>query len=150
MTRKELENRLHLERVLESLGFTADETRSLIRIEMTLHRWSEHECNGNIQRDESKPGADDGEGKPRWRYSGGGKGYLIADRERGALARAKKIIDARNDRVPDGKGLLAKFVSFYHQGDPRGAALYILRPGDVPEGKDPGAYYSHGICVCGR
>jgi hypothetical protein len=38
-------------------------------------------------------------------------------------------------------------VTPYIQTDPRGAALYILRPGDVPEGKDAGAYYNRGICV---
>ena len=38
-------------------------------------------------------------------------------------------------------------LSAYIQGDPRGAALYILRPGDVPAGEDPDAYYSRGIAV---
>lgn len=38
-------------------------------------------------------------------------------------------------------------LGFYVQTDPRGAALYILRPGDVPEGADPSACYNRGICV---
>lgn len=38
-------------------------------------------------------------------------------------------------------------VSAYVQTDPRGAALYILRPEDVPEGQDVGSYYTRGICV---
>jgi hypothetical protein len=38
-------------------------------------------------------------------------------------------------------------LTAYIQGDPRGAALYILRPGDVPEGESADAYYSRGICV---
>lgn len=38
-------------------------------------------------------------------------------------------------------------VNAYIQGDPRGAALYILRLGDVPAGKDADAYYSRGVCV---
>jgi hypothetical protein len=38
-------------------------------------------------------------------------------------------------------------LSAYIQGDPRGAALYILRPGDVPAGADVDAYYSCGIAV---
>lgn len=38
-------------------------------------------------------------------------------------------------------------ITYYLQTDPRGAALYILRPGDVPEGKDVDAYYNRGICV---
>ena len=35
----------------------------------------------------------------------------------------------------------------YVQGDPRGAALYLLRPGDVPAGADADAYYSRGVAV---
>ncbi|MDE2106594.1 MAG: hypothetical protein KGL39_55780 [Patescibacteria group bacterium] len=38
-------------------------------------------------------------------------------------------------------------LSWYIQGDPRGAALYILRPGDVPGGRSPDAYYSAGVAV---
>jgi hypothetical protein len=30
---------------------------------------------------------------------------------------------------------------------PRGAALYILKPGDVPEGEDVSAWYSRGVAV---
>ena len=36
----------------------------------------------------------------------------------------------------------------YVQKDPRGAALHILRPGDVPAGEDVSSYYSRGIAVC--
>jgi hypothetical protein len=35
----------------------------------------------------------------------------------------------------------------YVQTDPRGASLYILRPGDVPEGADVDGYYSRGLPV---
>jgi hypothetical protein len=38
-------------------------------------------------------------------------------------------------------------IDAYIQTDPRGAALYIIRPGDVPAGADASAYYSRGICV---
>lgn len=38
-------------------------------------------------------------------------------------------------------------LSYYIQSDPRGASLYIIRPGDVPEGASVGGYYSRGICV---
>jgi hypothetical protein len=33
------------------------------------------------------------------------------------------------------------------EGDPRGAALFILRPGDVPEGEAAESYYSRGMAV---
>lgn len=69
----------------------------------------------------------------------------IADREAGARKRLAAIIEARNKR--NWHPIMPEPVSAYVQGDPRGAALYILRPGDVPEGADAGAYYSRGICV---
>lgn len=80
------------------------------------------------------------------------------DRERGARKRLQAIITGRNQRVitatPEPPTIdqcadkVARLsVAAYIQTDPRGAALYILRPGDVPEGKDPGSYYDRGICV---
>lgn len=38
-------------------------------------------------------------------------------------------------------------LDWYHQGDPRGCAVYVLRPGDVREGEDKGSVYSRGIAV---
>ena len=114
---------------LMRLGFTETDATALRRISLTLHRWYEHECNGTIQRDEAT-------GIPYW--------YSLAtyrqigrapDRERGAEKRLGKIMA----RYPQ--------YSHYLQTDPRGASLYILRSGDVPEGADVGAYYSRGIAV---
>ena len=31
--------------------------------------------------------------------------------------------------------------------NPRGASLYILRPGDIPEGCDKANWYTNGICI---
>ena len=36
----------------------------------------------------------------------------------------------------------------YVQCDPRAAALYIVRPDDVPPGGTLDSYYSRGVCVC--
>lgn len=147
MTRKEAIRQTHQSDVLQSLGFTSNEADALRRISITLHRWSEHECNGVIQRE-----GDNGDGKPFW-YSPatGNKLGAAPDRERGALARLKAIIGQRNGRPAIVNGRLnaapALPVGFYVQSDPRGAALYILRPGDVPEGADASSYYSRGICV---
>lgn len=144
MTRREALRQTQQAETLRALGFTANEAESLRRISMTLRRWYEHECNGTIQRE-----GEDGTGRPRWynTYTGRMGGY-VPDRELGALRRLKAIIDRRNDNLAC--GLLSEFggrVAYYIQGDPRGAALYILRPGDVPEGGDPSAYYSRGVCV---
>jgi hypothetical protein len=127
---------------------------------MTLHRWHEAECNGDIQR------GDDGIARgyrshasyidpndPRYWYT-------VRDRETGAKKRLAAIVGKRNARITDDHSKdaeqyihatchakLAGIVSAYIQGDPRGAALYILRPGDVPAGADADSYYSRGICV---
>jgi hypothetical protein len=120
---------------LSRLGIERQDAEALRRISMTLHRWSEMECgidNGCIERDEDTD-------KPYWLQQHYGPGQLkrfpIADKEKGALKRLAKI--------------MAKYptLSTYLQTDPRGAALYILRPGDVPEGEQAESYYSRGICV---
>lgn len=119
-----------LERVKRA-GITEKDALALRRIAMTLHRWHEMECgvdNGCIERDETT-------GKAYWLNSHTMRRSPISDRETGALKRLK----ATMARYPG--------LSAYVQGDPRGASLYILRKGDVPEGKDVEAYYSNGIAV---
>lgn len=113
------------------IGISINDAIALQRISRTLHIWHEHECNGFIQRD-----GDAGDGVPYW-YSQGfsRKLYRAQDRERGALKRLGKIMA----RYPE--------LRAYVQGDPRGCALYLLRPNDVPAGKDADAYYSRGIPV---
>ena len=118
-----------------SLGITEDDAWALRRISMTLRRWHELECGvdgGCIEREN-----DDGTGKPFWVNYNGRKNYRspVADRETGALKRLGKIMA----RYPQ--------LGHYVQGDPRGAALYILRPGDVPAGGNVDSYYSRGIAV---
>jgi hypothetical protein len=116
---------------VRGLGIEVDDAWALRRISMTLHRWYEHECNGAIQRD-----GDRGDGLPFWHSTYDGRKLCRApDRERGALKRLAEIMARYPDLTP------------YVQGDPRGCALYILRPNDVPEGKDADAYYSRGIPV---
>ena len=129
---------------LTRAGIDYADALSLRRIAMTLHRWFELECGYNnaycswaIERGGNSAGPPymvhhhymHGRGKDliTWRK--------IADRETGAKKRLAKI--------------MAKYPNFsaYIQGDPRGASLYILRPGDVPEGCDPDSYYSRGLAV---
>ena len=121
---------------LTRAGITLDDAMALRRISMTLHRWHELECgddSGCIERGEN------GEGKPfmvRWNsYTGKRMQWAIADREAGAIRRLKVIMA----RYPA--------LTYYLQTDPRGAALYILRPDDIPVGKAVGAYYNRGIAV---
>lgn len=128
------------------LGFTFDEIETLRRAEMTLHRWAERECNGEVERDEST-------GKTyavsRYGYGATVTRYRVADRETGALRRIAEAVTARNQRAEiENFPIQRKPLGYYHQTDPRGCALYILRPGDVPEGEDVRAYYSRGLAVC--
>ena len=147
MTRKEAERITRQNDILRQLGFTYDEAESLRRISMTLQRWYELECgdgNGCIERDEAS-------GIPQWRYandSGKYCGRPRPDRETGARKRLAIIIKARNGRnYVNGGSLTHDSVNSYIQTDPRGAALYIIRPGDVPAGEHVSAYYNRGICV---
>ena len=144
MTRKEAMRQTRLFEVLQSLGFTQSEAEKLRRISMTLQRWHELECGtdrGCIERDEDT-------GKVYWLNANGVRHYPIADRETGARKRLSHILLDRLNRTKDSDGTIkGPALSAYVQGDPRGAALYILRPGDVPEGADANAYYSRGICV---
>ncbi len=115
---------------LQSLNISRTDAEALRRISMQLHRWHELECgtdNGAIERDEET-------GQCWFRMDRGGR-YKTADRENGALKRLAAIMS----QYPA--------LSHYVQGDPRGAALYILKPGDVPEGESVDAYYSRGVAV---
>lgn len=116
-------------------GISLDDAQALRRISMTLHRWHEMECNGEVQRAEE---SDNGRPYSVWQNGAGGttsSSWPIPDRERGALKRLAAIMT----HYPT--------LGFYVQGDPRGAALYILRAGDIPSGADPSAHYSRGIAV---
>lgn len=135
MTKTEFQRIQHLTASLTGLGFTVDDVGKLRKISNTLRRWFERECGtdtGAIERDEET-------GKPFFRSSRGNR-WPVPDLEAGAEKRLAAIMAARNGReaVP---------LATYIQTDPRGAALYIMRPGDVPEGGGAGAYYSRGICV---
>lgn len=136
---------------LRAAGIEFYDAHALRRIAMTLHRWHELECGDGddysswtISRGRKKDGVftHDESGKPFIeRHSHGRDGASrttysrIPDRERGALRRLA--------------GIMANYptLGYYVQGDPRGASLYILRPGDVPEGQETDAYYSRGIAV---
>lgn len=118
---------------LLAVGIAYDDALALRRIAMTLHRWHELECGdgyGCIERDETT-------GRPYWLSAMRGRRSPVADRERGALRRLD-VVMARYKALG---------LSAYVQGDPRGAALYVLRPGDVPAGCDVDAYYSRGLAV---
>lgn len=147
MTKTEMQRRQHLNNALTGLGFTVEEVGKLRKISNTLRRWFERECGtdaGAIERDEET-------GKPFFRNDRGRR-WPVPDLEAGAYKRLAAIMHTVNERrfVGDDASThnpRADDLQAYIQGDPRGAALYILRPGDLPEGKEAAAYYSRGICV---
>jgi hypothetical protein len=57
------------------------------------------------------------------------------DKEKGALKRLEKIMAGKRELVS------------YHQGDPRGCALYIVRKSDL-NGQDINSVYNRGVAVC--
>jgi hypothetical protein len=137
MNRKEATRQTHQQDTLRSLGFSNEEADKLRRISMTLQRWHELECGIDGGCVERNPETE----LTYWRSEYTGKLSRVPDRETGALKRLQSIVHARNIIHAENP------LSFYVQTDPRGAALYILRPQDIPEGKDVSAYYSRGICV---
>lgn len=74
------------------MGFTYEETETLRRAQLTLRRWAERECNGEIERDEET-----GKTFAFREYRGETRtGYTVPDLETGALRRIKETVDARN------------------------------------------------------
>jgi len=141
---------------LHDAGIAPSDALALRRISMTLHRWHELECgDGNeygswcivrgkqvglgaattfMHDDDSRPYIEHhhylhGRGKDYTTYA------LIPDKELGARKRLAKIMS----RYP---GFQA-----YVQTDPRGCALYIMRPDDVKDGDDVSSCYTRGIAV---
>jgi hypothetical protein len=117
---------------LHAAGISREDAAALRRISLALRAWFTHGCNGTIQRDDTT-------GKPYAYYEGRNgavyRGNRVPDRETGAMRRLEIIMR----RYPN--------LSYYVQGDPRGAALYILRPGDIPEGAQIYSHYPNGISV---
>jgi hypothetical protein len=131
MNKQETQRRARLVATLQNLGFTPDEADQLRRISNTLQNWFGLECGteqGHIERDETT-------GKPYFYYDRTETRSPVNDREKGAYKRLSAIMASR------------PHLAAYIQGDPRGAALYILRPDDVPAGKPAESYYPRGICV---
>lgn len=133
-------NDTSISRLLQ-LGISHDDATALRRISMTLRRWHELECGNSdnwkswaIERDGNEPDSKPfmvihpHTGAPSYRNA-------IPDRETGARKRLARIMANYPTLRP------------YVQGDPRGCALHILRPGDVPAGSSDECCYTNGVAV---
>ncbi len=115
----------------EGVEISNYEAGQLRRASLALHRWAELECgDGNdyaswgIERDEKT-------GVPymvTYPHTGDTRRRRIPDREAGALVRVRELCAAHG-------------LHFYHQTDPRGAALYVSRQVLT------GANYTDGVAV---
>ena len=115
---------------LYGAGISTADANALHRISMTLHRWHERECGdagGCIERDETTE-------RPYWHDAYSGRRWPIPDRETGARKRLAAIMTC----YPT--------LRAYVQGDPRGCALYVLRPGDASVGEEDSGY-SRGLPI---
>ena len=116
---------------LSKLGFTWAEAEKLRLISKTLSRWAERECNGEIERDCNSPYKpyrvwDSMTSQRSWER----RQAIIPDKESCALRRLQAILSAHPG------------LDYYHQTDPRGAALYIYRHADVIPGVSVESSYS--------
>jgi len=122
---------------LRDVGLTTDEALRVRRIAMTLHRWAELECGDGdhwkswaIERDEETD-------KPFFCvYPHDRESYRrpYPDKEKGALERLRKLMESHPE------------LTWYHQTDPRGASLYIIRRSDL-NGGDVHQLYTRGVAV---
>lgn len=158
MTKREALRRHMMFDAIQSLGFSQDEAETLRRISLTLHSWSERCCNEDIRTgfyrgsefiDCTNPAECRKHRSTCKTYTfgqGNHGGYRIPNRETGALRRLDAIMGSHPG------------ISYYYQTDPRGAALYLLRPDRLAETRercesrgerfDVGSYYSSiGIAV---
>ena len=97
-------------------GNSFEDANTLRRAAMTLHRWDEAECGNSDQWKSWSIERDDESGIPYmclyFHDRNGVSRRRIPDREAGAL----QHVDAICRRYS---------AHFYHQGDPRGASLYV-------------------------
>ena len=139
--RTSVKERVEVIRRLQEAGISWEHANTLRRISMTLQRWGELEC-GNSNVMFSYGIERDGEtGKPymvRYYHNGVLKNITkepIPDREKGALKRLQAIMTHYPAYVA------------YHQTDPRGCAVYVVRKDDIPEGAKLDSCYNRGIAV---
>lgn len=129
---------------LERLGIDVETADKLRRIEVTLSRWSELECGDSNEYASWMIERDDETEKPFMvrhvypRNSGQAQTIRIpvADREKGALKRLAKIME----QYPA--------LTYYHQSDPRGCALWLVQKERLSDGAPLESVYTRGVAVC--
>lgn len=126
---------------MTNLGFSHAETDALLKAERALSRFTELECgisdcnrSVNVYRDEET-------GKPFYRIE-----YRIGNEWK---TRTQPKRDTEKAALQTVARILADKPGFsaYHQTDPRGVSLYLIRPGDIEEGEDVRRLYNRGLAM---
>ena len=116
-------------------GCTSDQWGRLRTCQMTCHWWAEEKCNGTIQQEE---------GESPHRYGRDRYGDPMVDRGPIEDKEAKAIKEAQKIAAELG-GLI------FHQGDPRGCALYFYTADELAKHGEPieRCYNRVGTAICG-
>mgnify|MGYP001581465056 CR=1 FL=1 len=116
------------------LDMSFEDANTLRRAQLTLRRWGELECGDSDQYASYAIERDEETGKPYrtvYRHDRNGRErYAIPDREAGALRRVAEVCKRYG-------------AHYYHQGDPRGCALYVA-PVPLPDND----YNRVGVACC--
>lgn len=120
---------------LQSVGMSLEDSASVRRIAMTLHRWYELECGTGEGSVTYAIERDDETGTPyMYRHDNNGSRKIcrIPDKEKGAIKRLRKIMSNYPDLIP------------HLQTDPRGASVYICKSDKVSDIEQD---YYRGVAV---
>ena len=138
MTQLDLHNMLIR---LNALGISDKDGMALRRCEKSLDRWAELECG-------------DGDGDSSWaieREEQTGMPYIVRYYNDGRTSR-RRIPDRENGALRRVAAIVARYpgLAYYHQGDPRGCALYIMRLADLGTADAAAVYALVGVaCYAG-
>lgn len=130
-------------------GIAIEDAHALRRIAMTLHRWHELECGDSNDYGSWTVARGRKDNGGAFEYDDNGVTWLEYHSHTANAPTYRRIPDRENGAKKRLAAIMARYSTLgaYIQGDPRGAALYILRPGDVPVGERAEGYYSRGIAV---
>lgn len=126
---------------MTNLGFSHADTDALLKSERALSRFTELECGISDCNRSISVFRDEETGKPFYRI------------EYRAGNDWKERIEPRRDTEKAALRTVARIMaskpgfSAYHQTDPRGVSLYIIRPGDIEAGEDVRRLYNRGIAM---
>jgi hypothetical protein len=126
---------------MTNLGFSHAETDALLKAERALSRFAELECGISDCNRSVSVFRDEETGKPFYRieYCAGNDWKERIEPKRDTEKAALQTVARIMERKPG--------FSAFHQTDPRGVSLYIIRPGDIEAGEDVRRLYNRGLAM---